>query len=131
MSMLSAQCDRLRELADGIEERYGYPTAVTALRDAADTIWSLRNRCVDLARERERLSKESDFFSRQVLENGERCDRAIDQLNAENDRLRELVADAWSYINHPADASWTHEKRKEIRGSLADRMRELDIVGGA
>ena len=42
MSMLSAQVDELRELADGIEERYGYPTAVTALRDAADTICELR-----------------------------------------------------------------------------------------
>lgn len=43
MSMISAQIDELREIADDIESRYGYPTAVKALRDAADTIWQLRD----------------------------------------------------------------------------------------
>lgn len=45
----------------------------------------------------------------------------------ENAKLRELVADAWGYIIHPANATWTHEKRKEVRQSLSDRMRELGV----
>lgn len=46
---------------------------------------------------------------------------------AENVKLRELLADALGYINHPADATWTHKKRKEVRESIADRMRELGV----
>ena len=51
-----------------------------------------------------------------------------DDLLAENAKLRELVADAWGYINHPANATWTHMKRKEARDSICDRMRELGIT---
>lgn len=49
------------------------------------------------------------------------------KLQAENAKLRELLADAWGYINHPADATWTHKKRKEVRDSIGDRMRELGV----
>ena len=49
------------------------------------------------------------------------------RLFAENAKLRELLQDAWGYINHPANATWTHKKRKEVRDSLADRMRELEV----
>ena len=42
-------------------------------------------------------------------------------------KLRKLAADAWCYINHPADSSWTHMRRKEARDSLSDRMRELGM----
>ena len=52
---------------------------------------------------------------------------SITALDEENAKLRELLADAWDYINHPADASWTHKKRKEVRGSIGDRMRELGV----
>ncbi len=51
----------------------------------------------------------------------------IESLETQNAKLRELAADAWCYINHPTDSSWTHMRRKEARGSLSDRMRELGI----
>lgn len=49
------------------------------------------------------------------------------ELETENAKLRELVADAWGYISHHANATWTHKKRKEVRHSLSDRMRELGV----
>lgn len=48
-------------------------------------------------------------------------------LLAENAKLRELAADAWGYINHPANATWTHMRRKEVRDSICDRMRDLGV----
>ena len=56
---------------------------------------------------------------------------ALALLEAENAKLRELAADAWCYISHPADASWTHTKRKEARDSLGNRMYELGIEVGS
>ena len=49
------------------------------------------------------------------------------RLFVENAKMRELLQDAWGYINHPANATWTHKKRKEVRDSLADRMREMGV----
>ena len=42
MSMLSAQIDHLRELADALDGKYGYQGYEIAMRDAADTICELR-----------------------------------------------------------------------------------------
>ena len=82
MSMISAQIDELRELADDIESRYGYPTAVKALRDAADTIWQLRD---DLQRAN---------AAAQDAEHDESMawDR-VRKADAENVKLRELVGE--------------------------------------
>ena len=52
MSMLSAQRDRLRDMADMYPE---LPIIQRELRSAADTIWDLRNKCVDLRDENESL----------------------------------------------------------------------------
>jgi len=49
------------------------------------------------------------------------------ELRAENAKLRELLVDACGYINHPANVSWTHMRRKEARDSLNGRMRELGV----
>lgn len=79
--MISAQCDELRRLASTLDTRYRYADDIaTALREAADTIWDLRNRCADLVDERERL------FQANVEKNGE-----VLRLVAENAKLRELV----------------------------------------
>ena len=93
MSMISAQIDELREFAgDGSMEWVTGPIRASVLRDAADTIWQLRD---DLQR-----------------------------TNAENAKLRELVADMW------------HEGMCECgsRGKCASceydyptRMRELGV----
>ena len=56
---------------------------------------------------------------------------AVDGFTSENAKLRELVADAWGYINHPANDTWTHKKRKEVRDSIGDRMRELGVGDNA
>lgn len=62
-----------------------------------------------------------------ALDEAQAFRRQADALKAENAKLRELMADAWGYINHPADVSWTHMRRKEARDSLSDRMCELGV----
>ena len=46
MSMLSAQCDELRAMAESVG--LAMPQAATLMMEAADTIWSLRCRCAAL-----------------------------------------------------------------------------------
>lgn len=100
MSMLSAQCDELRELATRFDEiRVGATRAVripsdtgSVLREAADTIWELRD---DLQR-----------------------------ANAENTKLRGLVADMYAVIRR--NNSWWDWACKDTR-RFADRMRELGV----
>ena len=94
MSMLSAQCDRLRKMAELVEGhgKVGFgdliitdPLMVDAakeLRDAADTIWSLRCDCVEL-REQLNITDESRHFA----------DTRARELFAKNAKLRELCAD--------------------------------------
>ena len=94
MSMISGLIDELNKSADEWNGSNMFELA-RMCREAADTIWELRD---DLQR-----------------------------ANAENAKLRELVTDAWGYINHPANATWTHKKRKEVRDSIGDRMRELEV----
>lgn len=49
------------------------------------------------------------------------------QLKAENEKLRELCADTWSYINAPVDHRNCLKERLAIYDDLANRMRELGI----
>ena len=67
------------------------------------------------------------YLSDAIYETVCEFDEEVAQLQTENAKLRELVADVWGYISHPANATWTHEKRKEVRHSLSDRMRELGV----
>ena len=53
-SMISAQCDNLRVMARLVRE-YDAKEVSRELRDAADTIWQLRNDCVDLRIENRKL----------------------------------------------------------------------------
>ena len=80
MSMLSAQCDKLRNLAEQVE--WEMPEASKAMRDAADTIWDLRNRLNDLIYEQAHWE----------LANCPGCKNVADLQEAldENARLREL-----------------------------------------
>lgn len=126
MSMLSAQVDRLRELATRCDElQVGAVRAVrvplnigSILREAADTIWELRNKCADLVGERERL------FRANVEKNGE-----ILRLVGENAKLRELVRDMNKCLEHcklvceyckfqGVDCQWFRFNK---------RMRELEV----
>lgn len=83
----------------------------------------------DLQAENEQLRRERDFYFRQVTENGERADGAIDALNAENAELRELVrdyeelaaalCDARECDGCPFDSEWT----------ICEHMRLIARVG--
>lgn len=112
--MLSAQCDELRAMAESVGLEI--PQAATLMMRAADTICELRCKLSGTVDERERM------FRANVEKN---CD--LMRLMDENAKMRKLLADAWGYINHPANATWTHKKRKEVRDSIGDRMRELGI----
>lgn len=68
MSMLSSQIDALRE-ASRTYQRMGNRSTSNMLKDAADTIWELRDKCSDLMDERDRLARRT---ARRVT----RCDGA-------------------------------------------------------
>lgn len=129
MSMLSAQCDELRKMADQLQEHgtfvgFGGTTntdplmhgAATAMREAADTIWELRDdlqraneavrdaehdesRAWDRVRkveaEAERLREERDMY-RDLVDCMVHPD-IPDQLAAENAKLRELCRDVFAH----------------------------------
>ena len=86
MSMLSAQCDELRAMAESVG--LAMPQAATLMMEAAGTIWELRNRCSSLVDERERM------FRANVEKN---CD--LMRLMDENTKLRKLV-DGWAFCSN-------------------------------
>ena len=113
MSMLSAKRDRLRNRAKEIKalgEAMGaahVPNGLlsvvlltidatdTDLRDAADTIWDLRNKCCDLMDERDEMRHENADLKRQLRHADEIIGRQgtkIEKSEDENERLREYVA---------------------------------------
>lgn len=121
MSMLSAQCDELREMAGQLQEHgtfagYGGTTSTDPLmhgvaivmREAADTIWELRCKLSDMVDERERA---------RVAE-------------AENAKLRELLQDAVQTLGPPAlrvDEIECGTIYEAHISRLEQRMRELGV----
>lgn len=110
--MISAQCDELRRLASTLDTRYRYADDIaTALCEAADTIWDLRNRCADLMDKRD--------------------------VWAENDaKLRELVRDMWRFTGTACKkyprlfdppAQGPQMVQLNALESFEQRMRELGI----
>lgn len=90
--MISAQCDELRAMSESVG--LAMPQAATLMMEAADTIWELRCKLggmVDM-RERARLAE------------------------AENAKLRELVADLWEYIyiGTAQDGQRLHDRTREL-----------------
>lgn len=87
MSMLSDQCDRLRLLAESMEdERYRDETA-HALREAADTIWDLREQLLDSRGANELLDGVNDKLRAELRD--ERLARVEAQL--ERDRFEDAA----------------------------------------
>ena len=81
MSMLSAQIDHLRELADALDGKYGYQGYEIELRKAADTICELRGALqvasVDyrhLADENRKLRELVKRMHGHIKENCDTCD---------------------------------------------------------
>lgn len=143
MSMLSMQIDRLRRLADlydgttkpEMAKELQRPYLAQELREAADTIWQLRDdlqRANDAARdvehdescawdrvrkaesEADRLREERDMY-RDLVDNMVHHD-IPDQLAAENAKLREMCAELLK-IAERHDTEWLHwpEMHAELR----------------
>lgn len=108
MSMLKAQVDELRAMAESVG--LAMPQAATLMMDAADTIWELRNKCADLVDERERL------FQANVEKNNEML-----RLVRENAKLRELCERC--AIELYANGNVTDAATE----NLFDDMRELGV----
>lgn len=99
MSTLSAQRDELRWLADHLEEHESHMDEyVRAMRHAADTIWQLRNDCVDLRKKNEKLR---NLIQRRV-----------------KDYMYESCGDCWGGLCDECQC-WVSE--------CADELRELGI----
>lgn len=99
MSMLSAQCDELRAMAESVG--LTMPKAATLMMEAADTILSLRDRAQDLQAENAKLRSELESVGTAAYLYG-RSD-----LKVENNRLRELaqradrlLTDIFPYIDY-------------------------------
>ena len=140
MSMLSAQCDKLRETAELVEGhgKVGFgdliitdPLMVDAakeMRDAADTIWSLRCGCVELQGQMDDAKHDLSVFSERIV-----------ALADENAKLRELVRDyakAANYLCERYDeCSWNSCAtcalddclRKCVLIRLGDKAKKLGI----
>lgn len=112
MSVLSAQCERLLALASNLKQTTrGHNEYVTAMREAAYTIWQLRNTNLDTANEN-------------------------DQLKAENAELRELIADMWRFTGEACKkyprlfdppAQGGQMVQPNMIDSFEQRMRELGV----
>ena len=140
MSMLSAQCDKLRETAGLVEDHGRFvgfggsistdPLMVDAakeMRDAADTIWQLRNDCVELRHDLEDANNQAE------------------EVCIENEKLRELVMMAYKAARMMCEAwdgpcqsnsdvpSWRvscpADERDEqcVFGQLERNMRDLGV----
>lgn len=124
MSMLSAQCDILRETAELIEDhgRVGFgdliitdPLMVDAakeMRDAADTIWQLRCDCVELRGQMDDAKHDLSIFSGRIVE-----------LEAENAKLRERVAELEELL--PENGRWYRAETVEAYVAEIAKLREL------
>ena len=115
MSMLSAQRDELLKAALG-QRAIGRMELFTMIRDAADTIWQLRNDCVDLRNEAECICDENN------------------KLKAENEKLRELVlilltcaSDVDDCDKCPINGGAGVWDFKDFCDGLLDRVHELRI----
>lgn len=77
-----------------------------------------------LKAENAKLRRERDFYFQQVTDNGERAHGAIDALEAENGKLRELVIECHELLQDLL-AGWALQPLTvEI---MEQRMRELGI----
>ena len=105
MSMISAQIDELRKLADG---QAPYRDARAVMLEAADTIWELRDDLQRANAENAKLREERDMYRDLV--------GMMDHPDV-NSKLRELVRDMF-YAVHPVD-------REKVLTNVAELVGEL------
>ena len=89
MSMISAQCDELRQMAESVGLEV--PQAATLMMEAADAIDRLDAENAKLREELDAAKYDLSLFSEKIV-----------ATSAENAKLRELVR-GLVYATHPAD----------------------------
>ena len=135
MSMISAQIDELRNAA----EFYDGFKAADLMRDAADTIWELRDDLQRTNAENAKLREERDHWHVEQVHaygNWEDAYRRAAELEAENAKLRELVRDMWRFTGtackkYPRLFDPAAQGGQMVQLNMIDafeqRMRELGI----
>lgn len=117
MSMISAQCEKLRDMAESVG--LAMPQAATLMMEAADTIWELRESV-----HRERADADGLRMRITSLEAALEGMHIIrEQDMDENAMLREIIADLEEFL--PESERWySHETVKAISENNA-KLREL------
>lgn len=131
MSMLSAQCDELRAMAESVG--LAMPQAATLMMEAADTIWELRNKCADLMNEREEYVWTREFMDRMAKHCGTKdCPSLVayvEGLESENAKLRkelESIGTA-AYLYGRSDLKSENAKLRELLGGVGHLLFILDV----
>lgn len=120
MSMLSSQIDALRE-ASRTYQRMGNRSTSNMLKDAADTIWELRDDLQRANAENAGLCKENDALCRR-----------IDELCMENEQLRnQHTAKARRIVvsNHDTDCATGHSECSACGGTVNPFARYCEHCG--
>jgi len=121
MSMLSAQCDELRAMAESVGLEV--PQAATLMMGAADTIDALGAENAKLRSELESVGTAAYLYGRS-------------DLKAENDRLRELAVLNWEWAHSCCGNSckvrtegcgYGIDRECNYEREIWDRMRELGV----
>lgn len=123
------ESNRLYLKRNGVREEVP-PITRDYIRDLNDLMNALRSRCDDAILSNGGWMKRYAKLMRKNAETQQQLNDAMESMGRVEERcakMRKLLADAWGYINHPANATWTHKKRKEVRDSIGDRMRELGV----
>ena len=107
MSMLSAQCDELRQMAESVG--LAMPQAATLMMDAADTILSLRDRAQDLQAERDKLRDENQSIGMAAYELGR------NSMADENAKLRDFASESFSMAFNFYHGAGTAEDLRELK----------------
>lgn len=134
--MLSAQAAELRELAgDGSMEWVAGPIRAATLRDAADTILSLRDRAQELQAENDKLREDNACLVKAIEElHSVKLEDRLVALENENDRLRELViAFDWCTENFDTPSKCDQcplSQSDALNPECEIRMRKLGIEVG-
>ena len=87
MSMLSAQCDELRKVAEQLD--WELPETAMLLRDAADTIWELRD---DLQRANAAV-QDAEHDESMAWDRVRKAEAENAKLRSENARLRSICTE--------------------------------------
>ena len=120
MSMISAQIDELRRMADG---QATYRDARAAMLQAADTIWELRDDLQRANAENAKLREELESVGTAAYLYG-RSD-----LKAENAKLRELVSNChgWLAVNCEKGYVIPRNGLDAIEQSMRELGMEVDV----